>query len=132
MRLSLPERNRNEEDLVPLINIVFLILIFFLIASTISSFSTRRIKLAETDAAANSQTSTRVIVIRSDGTRLSGNVPLSDEQIQARFEDWSKEPELPLTVVADRAIAADQLIAVVTQANAAGIKNVMLLTRRIR
>ena len=132
MRLDWPRRPRKEENLVPLINIVFLILIFFLIASTIKPYSDRQIKLAETEVPSNSAASARMLIITSDGARFIAGKPLSDDDLRARLAEWSKKSDLPITIVADRSIKADQLIVLVTLASAAGIKNVKLLTRRVR
>ena len=132
MRLSWSKRPRKQNNLVPLINIVFLILIFFLIASTIRPFSNRQINLAETQAPMRSAVSARVLIINSDGIRTVDGLAMADDDMQARFAAWSKETKLTLTVVADRTVPANQLIAVVALANAAGIENVKLLTRHVR
>ena len=132
MRLSRPGRPRKEENLIPLINIVFLILIFFLIASTIKPFSDQQIKLAESATPSSSAASARMLIIRSDGARFIGGLPLTDDDLQARLINWSNESNLPITIVADRATKASALIATVALARAAGIKNVKLLTRRVR
>ncbi len=132
MRLGSSPRPRKEDSLIPLIDIAFLILIFFLIASTIKPFSDREIKLAEIDAPSSSAATPRMLIIRSDGARFVGSQSLSDSQLQTRFADWSQDSVLPITIVADRKLKAAQLIDLVSQARAAGIKNVKLLTRRIR
>ena len=132
MRLGSPQRRRVEESLVPLIDIAFLILIFFLIASTIKPFADREVKLAEIEAPSSSAASPRMLIIRSDGARFIGGRALTDDDLKAQLGDWSKESDLPLTIVADRTVNAGQLIDMVTQASAAGIKNVKLLTRRVR
>ncbi len=132
MRLSRPERRRNEENLIPLINIVFLILIFFLIASTIQPFSGREIKLAVSAMPSNSAASTRMLVIRSDGARFIGGQQMTDNDLQTRLNDWSNESDAPITLVADRTTKASELIAAAALARSAGIKDVKLLTRRVR
>ena len=132
MRFASPERKRTEESLVPLIDIAFLILIFFLIASTIKPFSDREVKLAEIEAPSSSAASPRMLIIRSDGARFIAGLPVSNVDLQGRLADWSREPELPITIVADRNVKASQLIDMVTQASAAGIKDIKLLTRRVR
>ena len=132
MRLRIPEQRRSEDHLIPLINIVFLILIFFLIASALQPFSDREIKLAESAIPSNAAASPRMIIIRSDGTRFIGRQPLTDSALQACLKIWSKESDLPITLVADHATKAKELITVATLVRAAGIKNVKLLTRRVR
>lgn len=132
MRLSQPTRPRKEENLVPLINIVFLILIFFLIASTFKPFSDQNIQLAKIEVPSSSSASPRMIVVRSDGARFVGSRSLTDEELRDQLENWSLDSVLPITIVADRMLKATELISLVAQARGAGIKNVKLLTRRMR
>ncbi len=130
IRLQTPQRSRKEENIVPLIDIAFLILIFFMIAGTIRPFSDREINLAGTEAPTQTAVSKRMIVVRPDGRRFVDGRHMSDADFQARLAQWSEQPELPVTIVADRAAKAGQLIEIVTHAGAAGIKDVKLLTRR--
>lgn len=132
MRLSKPKQPRKEENLIPLINIVFLILIFFLIASTIAPFSNRQIKLVEAALPSNSPGSPRLLIIRSDGARFIGGLSLTDDDLNAQLTKWSKDAEMPITIVADRKTNATELIATAALVKAAGIKTVKLLTRRVR
>ena len=133
MRLgSSSPRPRTEESLIPLIDIAFLILIFFLIASTIKPFSDREVKLAEIEASSSSAATPRMLIIRSDGALFIGTQPLIDSDLPARFTAWSEDSILPVTIVADRKLKAVQLIDLVARARAAGLMNVKLLTRRIR
>jgi len=136
MKLSTPHRERKEENLVPLINIVFLILIFFLVASTIRPFTDRQVKLAETIEASKSSVVPRMVVVRADGARLVNNQPIDEQALQAQLAAWANDnggaTVKTITVVADKTVAASQLIDVVTMANAAGIADVKLLTRKAR
>jgi biopolymer transport protein ExbD len=133
MRLR-ANRKRKEpaENMIPLINIVFLILIFFLVASTVRPFSDREVRLADTSESKGSGAGTRMAVLRRDGTKYLGGELVSDDELRQQFKTWAAESERGVTLVADRNMPASQLVAVVTLANAAGVKNVKLLTRKAR
>lgn len=118
--------------MIPLINIVFLILIFFLVASTVRPFSDREVRLADTSVMKGAGAGTRMAVLRRDGGKFLGGSLVSDSELQTQFETWATDPERGVTLVADRNMSASQLVAVVTLANAAGITNVKLLTRKAR
>lgn len=118
--------------MIPLINIVFLILIFFLVASTVRPFSDRKVRVAETSETKGSGAGTRMAVLRRDGTKYLGGELVSDDELRQQFKTWAVASERGVTLVADRNMSASQLVAVVTLANAAGIKNVKLLTRKAR
>lgn len=133
MKFRRTERQRaTEENLVPLINIVFLILIFFLVASTIRPFSDRDITLAESRETTGAGPVQRAVLVRGDGTFLiAGDVVLRAD-LPERLRAWAAEPHRPVTIVADRTAAADQVVELVTAASAAGLTSVKLLTRRMR
>ncbi len=126
------ERKDPAENMIPLINIVFLILIFFLVASTVRPFSDRKVRLADTSETKGSGAGTRMAVLRRDGTKYLGGELVSDDELRQQFKTWAVASERGVTLVADRNMSASQLVAVVTLANAAGIKNVKLLTRKAR
>lgn len=131
LRATLAKKEPTE-NLIPLINIVFLILIFFLVASTVRPFSDREVRLADTSVMKGAGAGTRMAVLRRDGGKFLGGSLVSDSELQRQFETWATDPERGVTLVADRNMSASQLVAVVTLANAAGIKNVKLLTRKAR
>ncbi len=116
--------------MIPLINIVFLILIFFLVASTVRPFSDRDIRLADSSESKGAGAGTRMAVLRRDGTKYLGGELVTEDELRQQFRSWAAEPQRGVTLVADRNMPASQLVAVVTLANAAGIKNVKLLTRK--
>ncbi|MCH9809254.1 MAG: biopolymer transporter ExbD [Alphaproteobacteria bacterium] len=120
------------ENMIALINIVFLILIFFLVASVVRPFSDREVRLAQSADPKSAGVGTRMAVLRRDGSKYLGGALVSDAQLQSQFKDWAAEPKRGVTLVADRDMPASALIAIVTQANAAGLADVKLLTRKAR
>lgn len=131
MRLkSTSEKKPPAENMIPLINIVFLILIFFLVASVVRPFSDREVKLAQSTDPKSAGVGTRMAVLRRDGSKFLGGAAVSDAELQRQFVEWASEPKRGVTIVADRDMQAAALISVVTQANAAGLADVKLLTRK--
>ncbi|MEQ8823988.1 MAG: biopolymer transporter ExbD [Filomicrobium sp.] len=128
-----PEKKDPGENLIPLINVIFLMLIFFLAASTIRPFSDRQIKLAEAAKAEGAGGGLRMAVIREDGSVYLGGQPADPSALQAQFTAWAADDaKRGVTLVADQGMKAEHLIKIVTQANNAGISNVKLLTRKAR
>lgn len=133
MRLKLAKRRKaSEENLVPLINIVFLILIFFLVASTIRPFTDRDITLAESREASGAGAMTRAILIHEDGVHLIDGIAVPQGVLAQKLREWAADPDGTVTIVADRAAAAERIVDVVATASSAGLRNVRLLTRRSR
>lgn len=134
MKLKPPRaKPQADENLVPLINIVFLILIFFLVASTIQPLSRRDVTFPETVEASAAGAKQRVLVLTRSGTRLVGGTALDDDALARQFADWAMDRAgTPLTVIADAELDASILVDTVTALKAAGVGDVELLTRRVR
>ena len=134
MRLRTAQiKKQPAENMIPLINIVFLILIFFLVASVVRPFSDREIRLADSAEANSPGAGTRMAVLREDGGIYIGGTQVSESELQSQIEAWvSEDPGPGVTLVADRNMDATALIAILTSANAAGVRDVKLLTRKAR
>lgn len=132
MRLRTPPRQgRIEENLIPLINIVFLILIFFLVASTIRSFDIGGISLSQAEADAGPKGKRNVLVISADGSLSYRGRTLSHEDLPAILQEPGlTQGDKPLFIAADAALPAQQLVAVADMARAAGVKQIILVTRK--
>ena len=121
------------ENMVPLINIVFLILIFFLVAATIRPFTDDAVQIAESVAAdAPDLAARRMLVVRADGSVRAGGALLDDSRLADLISEWSKDAAKPVIVVADRSAKASRIVALASQASAAGIERVRLLTQESR
>jgi len=132
LKTKLEHKQGREENLVPLINIVFLILIFFLVASTIRPFSDREITLAESHATAGAGALQRAILMRKDGTLVVSGREVPPEALPGIFTQWHDEPDRAVTIVADQGADARRVAELVTAASSAGLRSVRLLTRRSR
>jgi biopolymer transport protein ExbD len=132
MKLANRPRKRAEENLVPLINIVFLILIFFLVASTIRPFSRADVRLAETGDGPSGSSATRTIVVKQDGGLLLGGKPVTAAELAEAAQGWAGSGSSRVTLVADAELEGTTLVETVAALNGAGIRDVKLLTRRSR
>jgi biopolymer transport protein ExbD len=132
MRLrAAPIKKQPAENMIPLINIVFLILIFFLVASALRPFSDREVRLAESKEAKGQGAGNRMAILRQDGAIFLGGTQVSEAELQSQFVAWAREDSnRGVTLVADRDMDAGTLISIVTRANAAGVRDVKLLTRK--
>jgi len=132
MKVRATPRKRPEENLVPLINIVFLILIFFLVASTIRPFTERDVRLAETEEASGSGAVPRMLVLTRDNRQMIGGEEVSKEALMAQAAQWAGSGDSSVTVVADAELGGPALVEAVSALTAAGINDIKLLTRRGR
>lgn len=132
MKLKARPKKRTEENLVPLINIVFLILIFFLVASTIRPFTERSVRLAETTEASGGAAVPRMLILTNGGDRIVNGATIDGEALRAQAGTWASGKESSVTVVADAELEGTKLVEAVSVLTAAGVKEIKLLTRRGR
>lgn len=131
MRLNRPTRKAREPDLTGLINIVFLILIFFIVAGALRPFSARDIKLAHVDPKSSDRIAPGRLIIHADGRMTYQGQALTREALSTTLEqDTALDRNAPFVIVADgRGDAAELLKAVSTTVNA-GFKSVSVMAER--
>jgi biopolymer transport protein ExbD len=132
MRLDIPNHQTSREpDLTGLINIIFLILIFFMIAGTFRPASERNLKLSKIAQAAAAKTPTAHLIARADGTLIYRNQPVSlDELPRAIANDPHLDKKAPFTFAADARLEARKVLQAITRLQQSGINNVSILAER--
>ena len=117
------QQTRKRDPSIALINVVFLMLIFFLIAGTIAAPLDTDLELVETSGLTGREPPD-ALVLRADGT-LSFRGALTDAQtFMALYEQG------PVRVVPDRNATGTRLIEVSRTLRALGAASVILVTER--
>ncbi|EPX87756.1 Biopolymer transport protein [Rubellimicrobium thermophilum DSM 16684] len=124
MRLSRSPRRRAEPT-IALINVVFLMLVFFLVAGRIARPIEDDLRLVQADLAA-ARVPDDALVLRADGSLLWQGRPADPESAIAVMPG-----EGPLRLLPDRDLPARDLIAVAARLRElAGDREVRLVTER--
>ncbi|WP_282077504.1 ExbD/TolR family protein [Epibacterium ulvae] len=121
------KKNSGKEPTIALINIVFLMLVFFMIAGTLAPPLDPDMKLVQTDQL-NPQNPPDTLVIRADGSLWLRNIKLTS--IAAYMERLSDEDRDTVRIVPDRALPAKQLMSHVGQMRREGANHVLLVTEK--
>lgn len=127
MTLAPPTKRPQSEPTIALINVVFLMLIFFMIAGTLAPSIDDEVKLIET-AELDGRAPPDVAVIRADGTMLLRGNPITPAELVAASE--AGDDEIELRVIADRDLPATALMSYVGDLRAAGANGVWIITDR--
>jgi biopolymer transport protein ExbD len=125
MRLARPPR-RSSEPTIALINIVFLMLVFFLVAGQVAAPVDREIRLVSANALA-SRAPDDALAIRADGTTLWGGVPVEPADFAAARLGEGAEV---LRLMPARDLPARDLIGIASTLRAAGAGEVRIVTER--
>jgi biopolymer transport protein ExbD len=116
-----PFRKSTREPTITLINVVFLILIFFLVAGTIAPTRDPRVTLISAADLAAAQPPDGILVL-PDGTLLSGGLPVTVTEAAASGG--------AVRLIPDRALPAARLVALGRDLRAAGATGVVLVGER--
>ena len=121
IRPSPPRRGRDST--IALINIVFLMLIFFLIAGTVAPPLDREIDLVDTSGLEGREPPD-ALVLRADGTLHFRGNPVEPDAYMMRHASG------PVRIVPDRMAPAPRLVEITTALRRAGAVSVVLVTER--
>jgi biopolymer transport protein ExbD len=126
MRLARPKPSRERESTIALINIVFLMLIFFLIAGTVAPPLDGDVSLIATSEAEPAEPPDALVALADGSLHFRGKATTPEAFMAARAD----EPEPKVKLAADRDLPAADLIEIVAALRAAGAANVRVVTER--
>jgi biopolymer transport protein ExbD len=127
MKLTVPKKPHSEaESTIPLINVVFLMLIFFLIAGTIASPISKELQPAETQEIETVPAKSDVVQVLKNGQIMYLGNEVSLSEILEIFPPLKTEEQIK--VIADKALNAHRLIEILEKLRAAGHQKIRLIT----
>ncbi|KZK75555.1 Biopolymer transport protein ExbD/TolR [Pseudovibrio sp. W64] len=125
MRLKTKPQKRTFENTIPLINIVFLMLIFFLFAGSIDRDDAKNVSPAETQEQSSRELIAGALIIAPDGSISQNEQPVLVEDLIPL--DGNKDP---LMVVADKALSGQTLARTLAALKKQGFSDITLVTVR--
>lgn len=131
MRFERPQPRRDSEaNLIPLINVVFLLLIFFMLAGRLTPTESMSLEPPRSDRADAALPTILVISIDRDGRTLMAGETLDETALVERLAETLAVAEGPrrLQIKADAHLEAGRLIALLERLRAAGAEELDLLT----
>jgi biopolymer transport protein ExbD len=129
VKLPLLPRHRDREPIGPLIDIVFLLLIFFMLAGTLTppeSFPVRPPRSASTSPAGND--GLRMLLTAEGRLVFEGREINPKDLAQILSNRLSAGVDTVVQLKADAAVATGELITIMDSLRQAGIPNILLLT----
>jgi len=138
MKKSLLARSANnrlgkkpKEPTIALINIVFLLLIFFLAASTIAPPLDQEVKLIDTRLL-DSDPPPNALVIRADASLLfEGKIISMEDFLKQQKSHQVANNSLAIRVVPDKQLKAKALVKITNQLKQGGAQSVKLVTQKL-
>ena len=132
MKIPSPRRRKVSDWQLQLINIVFLLLLFFVINGTISNIQDFRIELPKTTELTSGGTVSEAAYISEANVLTFRGVAATGQSIAKAWfaEDVPGRKLAPFLVIADRRLPALQLISRLEEMKAAGLVSLTLVTIR--
>jgi biopolymer transport protein ExbD len=126
------DQGYKEPSVVPLVNIVFLLLIFFMLLGRITSPEVLDVRPPASTSGAQIDTRRDILILVSNDGRLA----LNDDEIEqdlllsAVAKLLDEEPAIRVRIKADAGLDAVTLIRLMEHLKEAGVKRLLLLTER--
>ena len=125
-KLKLTQSETSEVDMTPMLDIVFIMLIFFIVTTTFVKASGIEISRPSNDdkIEINDQRSISIKAISNEELQFNGRAVLV-ESIRANVEsEKSKNPKIAVSVQVNDSVQTGVLVKIVDQVRLAGIKQV--------
>ncbi len=123
MQLDLPQKKEMKLSLTPLIDVVFLLLIFFMLASTFSRFS--QLLLSAQKSEGQAEKDIKFILVRVDG---EGQINVNGQEIEktdlvGKIDELALTPSMKLVIKPMKGASVQHLVSILEQARKSKIKN---------
>lgn len=127
------QKNQLDDNMIPLINIVFLMLIFFMIAGQISSSELLKIQPPTSEQRLALEEHDAILLVSDDGKLAFNNQWIKSdtltESLQQSITESKDAQAFKLLVKTDAILPANELMDLLQQVRAAGILKVSLATQ---
>jgi biopolymer transport protein ExbD len=122
-------KSRAKEPTIALINIVFLMLVFFLVAGTLARPLPQELTLVSTDSLEASPPPD-ALVLHADGSLTFRGGELADAAAFLKARDSGAEGGGAVRVVPDRDVLAETLVHIARALKAGGAEKVFIVTEQ--
>ena len=133
MKFSLDEEDKTDVSLTPLIDVVFLLLIFFMVTTTFNQHANLRVELPEASNAVQSREENKIeIIIDKNGQYFIDGASLLDQQsrtlLNALGKVVQKNKSEKILIRADAQAPHQSVVSVMDAAGKLGLTQISIAT----
>lgn len=130
MEFSRSKKKHNDLDLIPLINVVFMLLIFFMVAGTIENIDIFDVTVPKSENSTDKIPSKTVIYIAADGKIAVNDDMVAESDLKTIISTlFINNPEQEVTIKADFEVPAKKLVTIMNLIEKSGGKRISLVTQ---
>lgn len=132
MRIPPPsEESQTELSVVPLVNVVFLLLVFFMLVGQVSSPEPLDVRPPESISGSEDTSEAVEVLLTRDGQIAVENLVVPVSRLSERVADVLVErPGVEFQIKADARVEAIQMIRIMERLRAAGVERLTLQTEQ--
>lgn len=125
---KLEEAKGQDIDLAPLIDVVFILLIFFIVTTAFVRETGVQVDKPTAVSTQNLQKSVHLIAITASGDVFYGGTNIGVEGVRSTFSQLNRSNPRPLVIQADKSVPTELLVKVLDQAKLAGVESINIAT----
>lgn len=132
MKFRLKKRDDPRPELTGLVDILFLLIIFFTITTTFASSGGIDVNLPESSSQRSLEKVDKLfVIIDKDGNAFVDGVQLGNKDLRARFaEVAAKSKDALIIIQADKLALHGRVVAIMDLANGLGLKRIAIATEQ--
>ncbi|UCD58304.1 MAG: biopolymer transporter ExbD [Candidatus Hydrogenedentota bacterium] len=128
MQIRERRRKRPSINITSLIDVMFLLLIFFMVSTTFAEHPGIKLELPAASTAEPSKLESLTLTIDKKGRMFLNNVPIQEKQLRVQLETVSGKPHATLVLRADKEVPYGYVIRAMDISRQSGIRRVVSLT----
>lgn len=125
---KLEEAKSQEIDLAPLLDVVFILLIFFIVTTAFVRETGVDVEKPTAVSAQKLQKSVYLLAITATGDVFYGGTNIGVEGTRATLMQLYRSNSRPLVIQADKSVPTELLVKVIDQAKLAGVQQINIAT----
>jgi biopolymer transport protein ExbD len=131
MNLRLRERRRARIEIIPMIDVVFFLLVFFMMASlSMTVYRGLPVNLPRAATGATPPAETAAITVAPDGQAYLDREPVTRAALGERLRRLvGANPSVAIVITADEAVAHGQVVDVLDEVRGAGVTRMAIAIR---
>lgn len=122
------EQTNQDIDLAPLLDVVFILLIFFIVTTVFVKETGVEVDKPTAVSSQNLQKTVLLLAVTADGQVVYAGTNIGISGIRATLGHLYEKDPRPLVIQADKQVTTNLLVKVIDQAKLAGISNINLAT----
>lgn len=128
IELKLEEAQKQEIDLAPLLDVVFILLIFFIVTTVFVRETGVEVDKPTAVSTKTLQRSVLLIAITSRQEVIYAGTNIGVKGVRSTLSQLIQNSDKPLVIQADKSVPTDLLVKVIDQAKLAGVESVSIAT----